>query len=66
MSREQAVHLARVLLAAAQEWNEIDITAWRAYKRHSDGTYNVTVIIAARVEEGEAWNVRQKEKEWDE
>jgi hypothetical protein len=43
LSRDQAIHLARVLLAAAQEWDEIDITAWRVYKRQSDGTYNVTV-----------------------
>lgn len=53
LSCEQAVHLARVLLAAAQEWNEIDITAWRIYKRQSDGTYNVTVTTAAGVQECE-------------
>lgn len=46
LSREQAVHLARVLLAASQEWDEIDITGWRIYKRKSDGTYNVTVTSA--------------------
>jgi hypothetical protein len=46
LSREQAIHLARVLLAAAQEWDEIDITAWRVYKRQSDSTYNVTVTTA--------------------
>jgi hypothetical protein len=46
LSRDQAIHLARVLLAAAQEWEEIDITAWRVYKRQSDGTYNVTVTTA--------------------
>jgi hypothetical protein len=46
LSREQAIHLARVLLAAAQEWAEIDITAWRIYKRQSDGTYNLTVTTA--------------------
>jgi hypothetical protein len=46
LSREQAIHLARVLLAAAQEWDEIDITAWRVYKRQSDGTYNVTVTTS--------------------
>jgi hypothetical protein len=43
LSQEQAIHLARVLLAASQDWEEIDITAWRVYKRHSDNTYNVTV-----------------------
>jgi hypothetical protein len=31
LSRGEAVHLARVLLAASQEWEEIDITAWRVY-----------------------------------
>jgi hypothetical protein len=48
LSKEQAVHLARVLLAAAQEWDEIDITAWRVYRRRSDGTYNLTVTTARR------------------
>lgn len=51
MSREQAIHLARVLLAATQAWDEIDITAWRVYKRHSDGTYNVTVTTSSPAEE---------------
>lgn len=46
LSREQAVHLARVLLAASQAWEEIDITAWRVYKRQTDNTYNVTVTSA--------------------
>ena len=46
LSREQAVHLARVLLAASQEWQEIDITAWRVYRRQADNTYNVTVTSA--------------------
>jgi hypothetical protein len=50
LSREQAIHLARVLLAAAQEWDEMDITAWRVYKRQSDGTYNVTVTTAVPVD----------------
>jgi hypothetical protein len=48
LSREQAIHLARVLLAASQDWEEIDITAWRVYKRHSDNTYNVTVTSAIK------------------
>jgi hypothetical protein len=47
LSRDQAIHLARVLLAAAQAWDQIDITAWRVYRRQSDGTYNVTVTTAA-------------------
>ncbi len=50
LSREQAIHLARVLLAAAQEWDEIDITAWRVHKRQSDNTYNVTVTTAIPVD----------------
>jgi hypothetical protein len=52
LSRGQAVHLARVLLAASQEWEEIDITAWRIYKRQSDHTYNVTVTSARSVARG--------------
>jgi hypothetical protein len=43
LSKDQAIHLARVLLIAAQEWETIDVTAWRVYKRKSDGSYNVTV-----------------------
>ena len=42
-SREQALHLARVLLAATQDWEEIDVTAWRTRRRKTDGTYMVTV-----------------------
>jgi hypothetical protein len=55
LSRDQAIHLARVLLAAAQEWDEIDITAWRVSKRQSDGTYHVTVTTALPVD-GDADN----------
>ncbi|MGB4069061.1 MAG: hypothetical protein WBK08_13605, partial [Nitrospira sp.] len=43
MTREQALHLARVLLAVTQEWDEIDVTAYRFDKRKSDGTYHITV-----------------------
>lgn len=43
--------MARVLLAAAQEWEEIDITAWRTHKRQLDGTYQVTVTTAIPTEE---------------
>src|SRR4051794_24802134 len=53
LSREQAIHLARVLLAAAQDWEEIDITAWRVYKRESDGTYNLTVTSKATTHQEE-------------
>jgi hypothetical protein len=48
LSKEQAIRLARVLLAASQDWEEIDITAWRVYKRRSDNTYNVTVTSAIK------------------
>ena len=43
MDRDQAVHLARVLLAVAQDWEEIEIAAYRGDKRKLDGTYHVTV-----------------------
>jgi hypothetical protein len=43
LSRDQAIHLARVLLVASQEWDEVDITAWRFQKRRDDGTYPLTI-----------------------
>jgi hypothetical protein len=43
LSREQAIHLARVLLVATQEWEELEITAYRTSPRQSDGTYEITV-----------------------
>ena len=43
LSKEQAVHLARALLAVAQDWDEVDITAYRLERRKSDGTYHITV-----------------------
>lgn len=49
LSREQAIHFARVLLAAAQDWDEIDVTAWRVFRRHSDGTYSLTVTTASPI-----------------
>ena len=48
VDRDQAIHLARVLLAVAQDWNDIDITAYRFDKRRSDGLYRLTVTSAAR------------------
>lgn len=48
LNREQAVHLARVLLAAAQEWDSVDITAYRFRKRRLDGTYQLTVTTTVR------------------
>ncbi len=43
LSREQALHLARVLLVVTQEWEHLEITAYRASPRKSDGTYQLTV-----------------------
>jgi hypothetical protein len=46
LNRDQAIHLARVLLAVTQEWDEVDITAYRFAKRQDDGTYKLTVTSA--------------------
>ena len=43
LSRDQAIHLARVLLAVTQDWEELEITAKRLEQRQSDGTFPVTV-----------------------
>jgi hypothetical protein len=43
LNKEQALHLARVLLAVTQEWDEIDLTAYRLDRRKSDSTYHITV-----------------------
>ena len=43
LSKEQSIHLARVLLAVAQDWDEIDITGYRFDRRKTDGTYRLTV-----------------------
>ena len=48
LSREQAIHLARVLIAVSQDWQSIDVTAHRFDKRKSDGTYHVTVTSFRR------------------
>jgi hypothetical protein len=42
LSKAQAIHLARILLAVSQEWEEIDIAAYRL-KRRADVTYQITV-----------------------
>jgi len=42
LSKDQAIHLARILLVVSQEWEEIDITAFRL-KRRGDGSYQITV-----------------------
>ena len=43
LSKEQAIHLARVLLAVSDQWNDIDITARRFEKRKNDDTYPLTI-----------------------
>jgi hypothetical protein len=43
LNRDQAIHLARALLAASQEWDDIDITGYRLERRTSDRTYHVTI-----------------------
>lgn len=43
LSRDQAVHLARVLLAVSQDWDEVDVTGYRLDRRKTDGTYHITV-----------------------
>jgi hypothetical protein len=43
LSKDQAIHLSRVLLAVAQDWDEIDLTAYRFERRGNDGTYHITV-----------------------
>ena len=43
LSKEQAIHFARVLLAVAQDWDEIDITGYRTAPSKTDGTYRITV-----------------------
>jgi hypothetical protein len=47
LSKEQAVHLARVLLAVTQEWNEVELTAKRFEQRKRDGTFPLTVTKRA-------------------
>lgn len=51
LSCDQAIHLARVLLAVTQEWDEVDITGYRLDKRKSDGTYHLTVTSSRPIEE---------------
>lgn len=45
LSSDQAINLARVLLAVSQDWTGIEVTAFRS-KRFSDGTFPVTVTTA--------------------
>ncbi|WP_088254905.1 hypothetical protein [Fimbriiglobus ruber] len=50
LNKEQAIHLARVLLAVTQEWDEIDITAYRLERRQEDGTFKITVTSLIEVQ----------------
>lgn len=43
LTKDQAIHLARILLAVSQEWGEVDITGYRFEKRKSDDTYHLTI-----------------------
>jgi hypothetical protein len=57
LTKEQALHLARVLLAVTQEWDVIDITAYRLRRRHEDSTYTITVTsLIENAEEQEEEN----------
>jgi hypothetical protein len=42
LTRQQARHLAQVLLTAAEAWEEIDLTAYRA-ARQADDTHQITI-----------------------
>jgi hypothetical protein len=50
LNKEQAIHLARVLLAVTQEWDEVDITGYRFRRRQDDGTYLLTVTSMVEIE----------------
>lgn len=45
LTRDQAINLARVLLAVSQSWSTIDVTAFRS-KEFSDSTFPITVTTA--------------------
>jgi hypothetical protein len=46
LTRDQAIHLARVLLSVSQDWSEMEVTGYRFDKRKTDGTYHITVTSA--------------------
>ena len=50
LTKEQAIHLARVLLVVTQEWNEVDITAYRFEKRQEDSTFRLTITSQVEVQ----------------
>lgn len=43
LSSDQAIELARALLAASQDWDEVEITAYRLTPRKIDRTYHITI-----------------------
>jgi hypothetical protein len=44
LSREEALHLARAILAATQEWEEVELVVHRFDKRTSDNTYLLSIV----------------------
>lgn len=44
LNREQALHLARAILAATEEWEEVEIVVHRFERRRSDGAFLITVL----------------------
>jgi hypothetical protein len=44
LSRPEALRLATAILAAAQEWQEVELVVHRTEKRASDHTYLLTVV----------------------
>jgi hypothetical protein len=51
LSKDQAIHLARVLLVVTQEWDEVDITAYQLEKRQDDGTFRLTITSQVEFQE---------------
>jgi hypothetical protein len=49
LNKEQAIHLARVLLVVTQEWDKVDITAYRFEKRQEDGTFRLTITSQVEI-----------------
>jgi hypothetical protein len=52
LSKQEAIHLARVLRVAAQDWDVVEITAKRFERRQNDETFPVTVT--SFIDEAEA------------
>lgn len=46
LSREEALRLARAVLAATQDWQEVELVVHRFDKRPSDRSYLLTVVPA--------------------